>query len=137
MKLEVLTREPKSDARNTPVLFVHAMFRGAWCWEDHFLPYFAQHGYVAHALSLRGHAGSEGRERLRWASVADYVSDLSQAVNQLPTTPVLVGHSMGGMFIQKYLQSHQTPAALLLASVSPKGPLPDTLLARTKSFPRK
>jgi alpha-beta hydrolase superfamily lysophospholipase len=129
MKLEVITREPETGARSTPALFVHAMFHGAWCWEEHFLPYFAQHGYVAHALSLRGHAGSEGRERLRWASVADYVSDLSQAVNQLPTTPVLVGHSMGGLFIQKYLQSHKAPAAVLLASVSPKGLLPATLRA--------
>jgi pimeloyl-ACP methyl ester carboxylesterase len=127
MKLEVITREPESNAHSTPVLFVHAMFHGAWCWDEHFLRYFAQHGYVAHALSLRGHAGSEGHGRLRWASVADYVSDLREVVNQLPTTPVLVGHSMGGLFIQKYLQSHKAPAAVLLASVSPKGLLPATL----------
>jgi pimeloyl-ACP methyl ester carboxylesterase len=105
------------------------MFHGAWCWEEHFLPYFAQHGYAAHALSLRGHVGSEGRERLRWTSLADYVCDLGQVVKQLPGPPVLVGHSMGGMIIQKYLQSHQSPAAVLLASVSPKGLLPATLRA--------
>lgn len=129
MKLEVITREPETDARTTSVLFVHAMFHGAWCWEEHFLPHFAQHRYVAHALSLRGHGGSEGRERLRWTSVADYVSDLGEVVDQLPSTPVLVGHSMGGMFIQEYLQSHQAPAAVLLASLSPKGLLPATLRA--------
>jgi hypothetical protein len=60
MKLEVITREPESDAHPTPVLFVHAMFHGAWCWEEYFLPYFAQHRYVVHALSLCGHAGSAG-----------------------------------------------------------------------------
>ena len=129
MKLEVITREPETNARPTSVLFVHAMFHGAWCWEEHFLPYFAQHGYVAHALSLRGHGGSDGRERLRWTSLADYVSDLGQVVDQLSNPPVLVGHSMGGLFIQKYLQSHQAPAAVLLASVSPKGLLPATLRA--------
>jgi alpha-beta hydrolase superfamily lysophospholipase len=129
MKLEVITREPETDARLTPVLLVHGMFHGAWYWEEHFLPYFAQRGYAAHALSLRGHVGSEGRERLRWTSLADYVSDLGQVVNQLPSPPVLVGHSMGGMIIQKYLQSHQSPAAVLMASVSPKGLLPATLRA--------
>ncbi|MBN1814794.1 MAG: alpha/beta fold hydrolase [Anaerolineae bacterium] len=127
MKLEIITRKPERDAHSPPVLFVHGMFHGAWCWDEHFLSYFAQHGYVAHALSLRGHAGSEGHERLRWASVADYVSDLRQVVNQLPTTPVLVGHSMGGLLIQEYLQSHEAPAAVLLASVSPQGLLPATL----------
>ena len=127
MKLEVITREPETSAHSTPVLFVHGMFHGAWCWDEHFLPYFAQHGYEAHTLSLRGHAGSEGHERLRWASVADYVSDLRRVVNQLPTTPILVGHSMGGLLMQKYLQSHEAPAAVLLASVSPRGLLPATL----------
>ena len=121
MKLEVITREPEGNARTTPILFVHGMFHGAWCWEEHFLPFFAQRGYAAHALSLRGHAGSEGCERLRWTSLADYVSDLGQVVNQLPRPPVLVGHSMGGMITQKYLQSHQSPAAVLLASISPIG----------------
>jgi pimeloyl-ACP methyl ester carboxylesterase len=127
MKLEVIARKPETDAHPTPVLFVHSMFQGAWCWEEHFLPYFAQRGYQVHALSLRGHAGSDGLERLRWTSLADYVSDLDQVVNQLPSIPVLVGHSMGGIIIQKYLQSHQSPAAVLMASVSPKGLLPATL----------
>lgn len=127
MKLELITREPETDAHATPVLFVHSMFHAAWCWDEHFLPYFAANGYKAHALSLRGHGGSEGPEQLRWTSLADYVSDLSRVVNQLDTTPVLVGHSMGGLIVQRYLQSHQGPAAVLLASVSPRGLLPATL----------
>ena len=124
MKLEVVTRLPETDACPTPILFVHGMFYGAWCWEEHFLPYFAQSGYAAHALSLRGHSGSEGRKLLRWTSLDNYVSDLDQVVSQLTIPPVLVGHSMGGIIIQKYLQSHQSPASVLLASVSPKGLLP-------------
>jgi alpha-beta hydrolase superfamily lysophospholipase len=35
--------------------------------------------------------------------------------------PVLVGHSMGGMIVQKYLESNGAPAALLLASAPPQG----------------
>ncbi|MEA3374580.1 MAG: alpha/beta fold hydrolase [Chloroflexota bacterium] len=127
MKLEVITREPEMSARPTPILFVHGMFHAAWCWDEHFLAYFAANGYRTHALSLRGHGGSEGPERLRWTSLGDYVSDLSQVVNELDTTPVLVGHSMGGLIVQRYLQSHQAPAAVLLGSVSPRGLLPVTL----------
>lgn len=127
MKLEVITREPVSDAHPTPVLFVHGMWHAAWCWSEHFLPYFAQQGYASHALSLRGHGGSEGHERLRWTSLADYVSDVAQVAGQLQRPPVLVGHSMGGMVVQKYLESHQAPAAVLLASAPPKGLLPATL----------
>ena len=126
MKLEVLTQEPASDAHLTPILFVHGMWHAAWCWSEHFLPYFAQHGYKSYALSLRGHGTSEGREQLRWISLASYVADVSQVVDQLEIPPVLVGHSMGGMIIQKYLESHQAPAAVLLASVPPKGLIPAT-----------
>ena len=46
MHLELLTQEPEATPHSTPFLFVH----GAWCWAEHFLPYFAQHGYVSHAL---------------------------------------------------------------------------------------
>jgi hypothetical protein len=45
VNLETIKEEPASDARSTPILFVHGMWHAAWCWAEHFLPYFAQHGY--------------------------------------------------------------------------------------------
>jgi pimeloyl-ACP methyl ester carboxylesterase len=127
MKLEVIIREPVADAHSTPLLFVHGMWHAAWCWSEYFLPYFAQLGYKSHALSFRGHGTSEGREQLRWTSVNNFVSDLAQVVDQLDSPPVLVGHSMGGLVVQKYLETHQAPAAVLLGSAPPKGLFPATL----------
>ncbi len=127
MQLEIITQEPKSDPQPTPILFVHGAWHGAWCWEEHFLPYFADRGYASHALSLRGHGTSAGRERLRWTRIADYVTDVAQVVGQLPQPPILVGHSMGGLVVQKYLETHQAPAAVLLASVPVRGILSTTL----------
>lgn len=121
MQLEVITKEPASTAHPVPILLVHGMYHGAWCWKDNFLPYFAQNGYVSHAVNLRGHGGSEGREKLKWTSLADYVDDVVHAVDMLDRPPILVGHSMGGLIVQKYLESHQAPAAVLLASASPEG----------------
>jgi alpha-beta hydrolase superfamily lysophospholipase len=103
------------------------MAHAAWCWTENFLPYFARHGYVSCALSLRGHGGSEGRTRLRWTSLADYVSDVTQVIAHMETHPVLVGHSMGGMIVQKYLESKAAPAAVLLASAPPQGVFRATL----------
>ncbi|MEJ2309307.1 MAG: alpha/beta fold hydrolase [Gammaproteobacteria bacterium] len=126
MNLEIIKEEPITNARPTPVLFVHGMWHAAWCWAEHFLPYFAEHGYVSHALSLRGHGDSERRERLRWTSLADYVSDVEQVVSQMERMPVLVGHSMGGMIVQKYLETNEAPAAVLLAAAPPQGVIPAT-----------
>jgi pimeloyl-ACP methyl ester carboxylesterase len=121
MKLEVISHEPRGTARHTPILFVHGAYGGAWVWEQHFLPYFAEHGYSAHALSLRGHGASEGWESLPFARLRHYVADLEQVAGKMSEPPVVVGHSMGGMVVQKYMHAHPVPAAVLMASVPPHG----------------
>jgi pimeloyl-ACP methyl ester carboxylesterase len=87
MQLEVITRTPKGRARPTPLLFVHGAYGGAWEWDEHFLPYFAERGWVAHALSLRGHAGSDGAEAVRFARLRDYVADVERVAGSLPAQP--------------------------------------------------
>ena len=121
MNLEVISKHPLDRHHPTPLLFVHGMLHGAWCWDVHFLDYFAQRGFAAHAVNLRGHGKSEGRRNLRWTRIADYVDDVAQAIRQLPSSPVLIGHSMGGFIVQKYLEDHGVPGAVLLSSPSPAG----------------
>lgn len=121
MNLEVISRKPKGKTRATPLLFVHGAYGGAWIWDQHFLPYFAEHGYAAHALSLRGHGESSGWEQVGVARLWQYVEDLAQVAGTLERPPVLIGHSMGGMVVQKYLHEHDAPAAVLMASVPPHG----------------
>ena len=127
MNLEVISKEPEAGKRPAPLLFVHGAWHGAWCWEEYFLPYFASHGYSAHALSLRGHGRSPGRERLRWTRIGDYVDDVARVAQTLDAPPVVIGHSMGGLVVQKYLEIHRAPAGVLLAAVPPAGALRTTL----------
>lgn len=128
MKLDLLSRYPETTPKPTPLLFVHGSFSDARVWDVNFLPYFAHHGYEAHAVSLRGHGLSEGHERLHSWRLADYVADLTKAVEILPSPPLLIGHSMGGMVIQKYLEDHAGIAGMvLMASVPPQGLLPTNL----------
>ena len=121
MRLELVSRYPAFDGQPTPLLFIPGMLHGAWCWEEYFLDYFAQQGYAAHALNLRGHGNSEGREQLRWTRIADYVTDVEETVREMPSAPILIGHSMGGFIIQKYLEHHDLPGAVLLSSPPPSG----------------
>ena len=46
----------------------------------------------------------------------DYVEDLATVISKMPVQPVLIGHSVGGAVVQKYLEKHVAPAAILLAS---------------------
>ena len=120
MKLEVISKHPLEKTHTPPLLFVHGAWHAAWCWEN-FLPYFVEQGYEVHAISLRGHGNSEGRDGIRWYSTSNYVEDLARAVNSLSPSPVLIGHSMGGYVLQKYLETHTAPAGVLLATIPTVG----------------
>ncbi|MDR0234065.1 MAG: alpha/beta fold hydrolase [Zoogloeaceae bacterium] len=125
--LEVLFSLPPKDTprRETPLLFVHGAFAGAWMWGDHFLPWFAQHGYQSYAVSLRGHGGSDTDKDHNYLSVTDYVDDVracaADIVAQGLPDPALIGHSMGGFVTQKFLEHNYAPAAALVCAVPPQG----------------
>jgi alpha-beta hydrolase superfamily lysophospholipase len=127
VKLEIISKYPEAEQHQTQLLFIHGMLCTASCWNVYFLDYFAQHGFVSHAVNLRGHGKSEGREKLRWVRISDFIEDVTNVVQQLPSQSVLIGHSMGGFIVQKYLQDHDAPGAVLLSSPSPSGLLPTAI----------
>lgn len=130
LQLEVLSQRPPAGvaARKTPIVFAHGAFMGAWSWQAHFLDYFARHGFHAVAPSFRGHGGSEGFERLDSAGINDYVNDLSTVIDGLDgPPPILVGHSMGALVAQRYMERAPIAAAVLMAPVPPHGLMPSTL----------
>ncbi|MCW2558180.1 MAG: lysophospholipase [Mycobacterium sp.] len=119
--LEVIDKGCGSECHPAPLLFVHGAWHAAWCWDEHFLSFFADKGYRALAVSLRGHGRSPTSKPLRTCSVGDYVEDVSLVADSLPRRPVMIGHSMGGLVVQKYLESHDAPAGVLMASTPPQG----------------
>ncbi len=119
--LELISVPAVDRKHGTPLLFVHGAHAGAWCWAEHFLPWFAERGWDAHAVSLSGHGSSPGGGHLDALSIDNYVDDLHEAVATLPRTPVVLAHSMGGFVLQKYLERARLPGAALLCSVPPSG----------------
>jgi pimeloyl-ACP methyl ester carboxylesterase len=103
-----------------PVLFVHGLWHGAWCWDEHVIPWFRTHGYEAQAVKLRRH-DSRHAPGLRTTRIKEYVEDVAEAASLMSTPPVVIGHSMGGFVTQKYLERYVAPAAVLVASVPPSG----------------
>lgn len=116
-----IVREAVRGARRVPLLFVHGAFTGAWCWDEHFLPYFAARGHDAWAVDLRGHGDDVAPVEL--ASIEDYVADLLLAIEQIGEPPVIVGHSMGAIVVQRALHRAAVRAVALLAPVPLQGML--------------
>jgi non-heme chloroperoxidase len=119
--LQILSFLPKRATRKPPLLFVHGGYCDAWCWSPFFLPWFAAQGYPAHALSLRGHGESAGRDAMFLTGLDDYVADVERVAAGLPAPPVLIGHSMGAAIVERMLATRPVDAAALLAPIPPAG----------------
>ncbi|CAN1122578.1 hypothetical protein LINPERPRIM_LOCUS2801 [Linum perenne] len=39
---------------NPPLVFVHGSYHAAWCWAEHWLPFFSSSGFDCYAISLLG-----------------------------------------------------------------------------------
>jgi pimeloyl-ACP methyl ester carboxylesterase len=120
--LEVIDKGSCDDAHPVPLLFVHGGWHSASCWAN-FVDYFAEAGYRAVAVSLRGHGGSATDKPFHACSIADYVDDVRTTAESLGKPPVLIAHSLGGFVVQRYLENQDAPAAVLVASVPPQGVL--------------
>ncbi len=119
MKLEMVTVSADQSAKQSEILFIHGVYHSAWCWEN-FQPYFAEHGYTNHAISLRGHGSSDGAEALAKASFRDYLEDVTSVFDGFDEAPIVIGHSLGGMLIQKLIEQRTVPAAVLVSTPTPK-----------------
>ena len=108
-------------APKPPLLFVHGGYCDAWCWEPHFLPWFASLGYASHALSLRGHGESGGHPSLFLAGLDDYAADVERVAAMLPDAPILIGHSLGAAVVERLLATGPVRAAALMAPIPPTG----------------
>lgn len=126
--VEHIIRHPKNRIHETPLLFQHGAWHSAWCWEL-WMDHFSSLGYETHAISLPGHGKSSLQKvNINAYSFADYVDVFASQVETISPTPVSIGHSLGGAIVQKYLENHQLPGAVLVATVPASGML--SMIAR-------
>ena len=107
---EVIDKGSTTASHPVPLLFVHGAYHAAWCWDENFVGYFADKGFRALAVSLRGHGQSTRCKPLRSCSIADYVEDVRAVADKLGCEPVPIGHSMGCLVVEKYLEKYRAPS---------------------------
>jgi pimeloyl-ACP methyl ester carboxylesterase len=126
-RLHTLHRPAVGTTSSGHLIFVHGGYATAGCWNEYFLPWFSRQGFDCHALDLSGHGKSEGRERLDSFGIDDYAQDLAQVAEDLDEPAVLIGHSMGTVVVERFLERHQARAAILMAPVPATGILGATM----------
>lgn len=111
--------EPAGPPNGRKVLFVHGVLAGSWIWHN-WLGHFAARGYDAYAINLRGHGGGRAVPDIGRVSFHEYVEDARRVAEDLGN-PILVGHSMGGMVVQKVREALDPSHAVVLCSAPPRG----------------
>lgn len=103
------------------LLFVHGAYASSSYWTLHFIPFFQRHGYDCFAVDLAGHGDSDGREVLDEFGIDDYADDVAHAMNMIGKPAIVIGHSMGALVLQRYLEKGAALGAVFLSPVPPTG----------------
>lgn len=105
------------------LLMIHGMWGGPFYWAN-FRSVLEPLGWHCVATTLPYH-GMDPRAppdpRLGRTSVLDYAAALEKEIDALGESPILVGHSMGGLLAQMLCARGRARAAVLLAPAWPAG----------------
>jgi len=109
---------PPTIQHSTAILLVHGAFHGAWMWEGNFLDYYLEQGFETYSIDLSGRGKGKRKFML---GLGDLVDDLATAIQQIDKEVIVVGHSMGCLVAQKYLEKHSLKGAIFLCPLPPFG----------------
>ncbi len=116
-------------ARSKTIVFVHGMFVNHTSWAD-WKQYFEQKGYTVYTPANPGHQGNPADLRanihpeLVQTGFIDVVMNIANFIDTLPEKPLIVGHSMAGLAVQKLIDLGKAEAAVSIDGAPPKNVFP-------------
>ncbi|KAL6007497.1 hypothetical protein ACLOJK_032995 [Asimina triloba] len=111
LSMEVIVQKRRSGkeekaAPPPPLVLVHGSFHAAWCWAEHWMPFFSKYGHDCYAVSLLGQGESDLPSGPAAGTLQTHASDVAHFIEkEVELEPVLVGHSFGGLIVQYYISS--------------------------------
>jgi pimeloyl-ACP methyl ester carboxylesterase len=110
-----------------PVVFVHGLWLHSTSWQP-WVDLFAEEGYAPIAPEWPGIPATvrEARTATRAsarAGVAAVTDHFTEIISGLPDKPIVVGHSFGGLIVQKLLGAGHAAAAVAIDPAPIKGVL--------------
>ncbi|HST65538.1 MAG TPA: alpha/beta hydrolase [Mycobacteriales bacterium] len=123
----------------TPVLFIHGLWLHSSSWQD-WETLFTEHGYETSAPGWPGDGDTVEASRADPDAIADHgIQDVFDhyvpIIEALPEPPILIGHSFGGMIVEKLLGENHGRAGIAIDAAQIKGVLPVPLSALHATLP--
>jgi pimeloyl-ACP methyl ester carboxylesterase len=113
---------------NKTIVFIHGAWLNSLSWEN-FIEYFEKKGYTCSAPEwpLKDKPIDELRanppEELAQIGVQELTDHYESIIRPLPESPILIGHSFGGLIVQQLLDRGMGSAGVALDAVAPEGVL--------------
>jgi pimeloyl-ACP methyl ester carboxylesterase len=111
------------------IVLVHGMFVNNTSW-DGWKQYLEQKGYTVYAPANPGHEGNPADLRknihpqLVQTGFVDVVMNIAKFIDTLPEKPLVIGHSMAGLAVQKLIDLGKADAAVSINGAPPKNVFP-------------
>ena len=121
-----------------PVVFIHGLWLHASSWQP-WVDLFNERGYAAVAPGWPGDADTVEATRANPDAVADKGVDevaehYAKLIVDLPGKPILIGHSFGGLLVEKLLGEGHGIAGVAIDAAPIKGVLPLPISALRVAF---
>ncbi|WP_163398209.1 alpha/beta hydrolase [Flavobacterium fluviatile] len=115
--------------KSKTIVLLHGMFVNNNTWSE-WEAYFLKKGFKVYAPPSPGHGGDPYRLRktlhpeLVGTGFVDVVTKMAIFIDRLPEKPLVIGHSMAGLAVQKLMNLNKVSAAVSISGAPPKNVLP-------------
>jgi pimeloyl-ACP methyl ester carboxylesterase len=116
--------------RSNTILFITGAFVSHHCW-DEWRAYYENNGYKTIAppwpgkeddpKTIRAAQPNNGIASIR---LADLINHYASIIAGLPEKPILIGHSLGGLLTQIFINRGLAASGIVIHSLAPKGIIP-------------
>jgi pimeloyl-ACP methyl ester carboxylesterase len=112
--------------KSNTIVFIHGLFMNPVSWSL-WVKYFENKGYKCYTPAYPFHDGSPETLRssinseLGMVTFKQVIDNLIEFIDALPEKPVLIGHSMGGLAVQKLMSMNKGAVGIAIDPAPPKG----------------
>lgn len=115
--------------KSKTIVLVHGLFVNNLSWEA-WKAFFEAKGYTVYNPANPSHSGNPADLRtnidpnLTKVNFVDVVENLVKFIDALPEKPILIGHSLGGLTVQKLMDLGKGEAGVMIDGAPPMGVIP-------------
>jgi pimeloyl-ACP methyl ester carboxylesterase len=122
-----------------PVVFIHGLWMHSSTWKP-WMEFFSSHGYECFNPDWPGDGATVEESRANKKNIANHgitevANGYAKVIETLPSKPILIGHSFGGLLVQILLGRGIAAAAVAIDPAPIKGVWQLPLSALKASFP--